>query len=173
VGGWIIRAHLADCLFAEPDLLLLDEPTNHLDLQSVDGCKIIFENTPALSSWSPMIVLPHAIVRKIIRVYRGKLLHYQGDYEAYLGSAPHGESNSWLLSKSTARNSELQTFIDRFAREEHKSGSSAKQTQTDRAEWRKSRRRSRRRLRSFSFPQPARSGARVLELKHVEHAYGE
>src|SRR6202040_1792955 len=34
-GGWIIRAHLARLLVAEPDLLLLDEPTNHLDLESL------------------------------------------------------------------------------------------------------------------------------------------
>src|SRR4051812_28487100 len=34
-GGWIMRAHLAKLLVAEPDLLLLDEPTNHLDLESL------------------------------------------------------------------------------------------------------------------------------------------
>ncbi len=34
-GGWIMRAHLARLLVAEPDLLLLDEPTNHLDLESL------------------------------------------------------------------------------------------------------------------------------------------
>ena len=30
-GGWVMRAHLARLLVAEPALLLLDEPTNHLD----------------------------------------------------------------------------------------------------------------------------------------------
>ena len=26
-GGWVMRAHLAQLLVAEPDLLMLDEPT--------------------------------------------------------------------------------------------------------------------------------------------------
>ena len=34
-GGWVMRAHLARLLVAEPSLLLLDEPTNHLDLEAL------------------------------------------------------------------------------------------------------------------------------------------
>src|SRR5258708_22983086 len=34
-GGWVMRAHLARLLVAEPALLLLDEPTNHLDLEAL------------------------------------------------------------------------------------------------------------------------------------------
>src|SRR5688500_4372755 len=34
-GGWVMRAHLARLLVAEPTLLLLDEPTNHLDPEAL------------------------------------------------------------------------------------------------------------------------------------------
>ena len=85
-GGWIIRAHLARLLVAEPDLLLLDEPTNHLDLQSVGWLQnYLREYTGAIVLVSHDRAFLNAIVRKIIEFDRGKLLHYQGDYEAYLG----------------------------------------------------------------------------------------
>jgi ATP-binding cassette subfamily F protein 3 len=35
-GCWVMRAHLARLLVAEPALLLLDEPTNHLDLKNLE-----------------------------------------------------------------------------------------------------------------------------------------
>src|SRR6266576_486371 len=174
-GGWIIRAHLARLLVAEPDLLLLDEPTNHLDLQSVGWLQnYLREYTGAIVLVSHDRAFLNAIVRKIIEFDRGKLLHYQGDYEAYLGQRTARREQQLAAFKNQQREiAKLQTFIDRFG---------AKNTKADQAQ---SKRKQIERMEKieapepetasvhFRFPQPARSGARVLELKHVEHAYGE
>ena len=174
-GGWIIRAHLARLLVAEPDLLLLDEPTNHLDLQSVGWLQnYLREYTGAIVLVSHDRAFLNAIVRKIIEFDRGKLLHYQGDYEAYLGQRTARREQQLAAFKNQQREiAKLQTFIDRFGAKNTKAAQAqSKRKQIERME----------KIEApepetasvhFRFPQPARSGARVLELKHVEHAYGE
>ena len=174
-GGWIIRAHLARLLVAEPDLLLLDEPTNHLDLQSVGWLQnYLREYTGAIVLVSHDRAFLNAIVRKIIEFDRGKLLHYQGDYEAYLGQRTVRREQQLAAFKNQQREiAKLQTFIDRFGAKNTKAAQAqSKRKQIERME----------KIAApepetasvhFRFPQPARSGARVLELKHVEHAFGE
>ena len=174
-GGWIIRAHLARLLVAEPDLLLLDEPTNHLDLQSVGWLQnYLREYTGAIVLVSHDRAFLNAIVRKIIEFDRGKLLHYQGDYDAYLGQRTARREQQLAAFKNQQREiAKLQTFIDRFGAKNTKAAQAqSKRKQIERME----------KIEApepetasvhFRFPQPARSGARVLELKHVEHAYGE
>jgi ATP-binding cassette, subfamily F, member 3 len=174
-GGWIIRAHLARLLVAEPDLLLLDEPTNHLDLQSVGWLQnYLREYTGAIVLVSHDRAFLNAIVRKIIEFDREKLLHYQGDYEAYLGQRTARREQQLAAFKNQQREiAKLQTFIDRFGAKNTKATQAqSKRKQIERME----------KIEApepetasvhFRFPQPARSGARVLELKNIEHAYGE
>jgi ATP-binding cassette, subfamily F, member 3 len=174
-GGWIIRAHLARLLVAEPDLLLLDEPTNHLDLQSVGWLQnYLREYTGAIVLVSHDRAFLNAIVKKIIEFDRGKLLHYQGDYEVYLTQRTARREQQLAAFKSQQREiAKLQTFIDRFGAKNTKAAQAqSKRKQIDRME----------KIEApepevasvhFRFPQPARSGARVLELKHLQHAYGE
>ncbi|HZC36884.1 MAG TPA: ABC-F family ATP-binding cassette domain-containing protein [Chthoniobacterales bacterium] len=174
-GGWIIRAHLARLLVAEPDLLLLDEPTNHLDLQSVDWLQNYLRNYPgAIVLVSHDRAFLNAIVRKIVEFDRGKLLHYQGDYEAYLTQRTARREQQLAAYKNQQREiAKLQTFIDRFGAKNTKaSQAQSKRKQIERME----------KIEApepeaasvhFRFPQPARSGARVLELKELHHAYGD
>lgn len=174
-GGWIIRAHLARLLVAEPDLLLLDEPTNHLDLQSVGWLQnYLREYTGAIVLVSHDRAFLNAIVRKIIEFDRGKLLHYQGDYEAYLEQRTARREQQLAAFKNQQREiAKLQTFIDRFGAKNTKAAQAqSKRKQIERME----------KIEApepetgsvhFRFPQPARSGAKVLELKNIEHAYGE
>jgi ATP-binding cassette, subfamily F, member 3 len=174
-GGWIIRAHLARLLVAEPDLLLLDEPTNHLDLQSVGWLQnYLGEYAGAIVLVSHDRAFLDAIVRKIIEFDRGKLLHYQGDYEAYLEQRAARREQQLAAFKNQQREiAKLQTFIDRFGAKNTKAAQAqSKRKQIERME----------KIEApepetasvhFRFPQPARSGARVLELKNIEHAYGE
>jgi ATP-binding cassette, subfamily F, member 3 len=174
-GGWIIRAHLARLLVAEPDLLLFDEPTNHLDLQSVGWLQnYLREYTGAIVLVSHDRAFLNAIVRKIIEFDRGKLLHYQGDYEAYLGQRTARREQQLAAFKNQQREiAKLQTFIDRFGAKNTKAAQAqSKRKQIERME----------KIEApepetasvhFRFPQPARSGARVLELKNIEHTYGE
>jgi len=173
-GGWIIRAHLARLLVAAPDLLLLDEPTNHLDLQSVQW----FQNY--LRQYEGAIVLIshdraflNAIVKKIVEFDRGRLLHYQGNYEAYLEQRIARRDQQLAAFKNQQPEiARLQTFIDRFGAKNTKAAQAqSKRKQIERME----------KIEApepetvsvhFRFPQPARSGARVLMLKELHHAYG-
>lgn len=173
-GGWIIRAHLARLLVAEPDLLLLDEPTNHLDLESVGWLEnYLREYTGAIVLVSHDRAFLNAIVKKIVEFDRGKLLHYRGDYEAYLVQRTARREQQLAAFKNQQREiAKLQTFIDRFGAKNTKaSQAQSKRKQIERME----------RIEApeaetasvhFRFPQPARSGARVLELKELHHAYG-
>jgi ATP-binding cassette subfamily F protein 3 len=174
-GGWIIRAHLARLLVAQPDLLLLDEPTNHLDLQSVTWLQhYLREYSGAIVLISHDRAFLNAIVKKIVEFDRGKLLHYQGDYEEYVLQRTARRDQQLAAFKNQQREiAKLQTFIDRFGAKNTKaSQAQSKRKQIDRME----------RIEApepesasvhFRFPQPARSGARVLVLKDLRHAYGD
>ena len=174
-GGWISRAHLARLLVAEPDLLLLDEPTNHLDLQSVGWLQnYLREYTGAIVLVSHDRAFLNALVEKIVEFDRGKLVHYQGDYEAYLTQRAARRDQQLATFKNQQREiAKLQTFIDRFGAKNTKAAQAqSKRKQIERME----------KIEApepemasvhFRFPQPARSGARVLEVKQLQHAYGE
>src|ERR1700719_2304631 len=174
-GGWIIRAHLARLLVAEPDLLLLDEPTNHLDLQSVGWLQnYLREYTGAIVLVSHDRAFLNAIVRKIIEFDRGKLLHYQGDYDAYLGQRTARREQQLAAFKNQQREiAKLQTFIDRFGAKNTKaSQAQSKRKQIERMDKIEAPDFGARHV-AFRFPQPERSGRKVLELKRVHHAYGQ
>jgi ATP-binding cassette, subfamily F, member 3 len=174
-GGWISRAHLARLLVAEPDLLLLDEPTNHLDLQSVGWLQnYLREYTGAIVLVSHDRAFLNTLVEKIVEFDRGKLVHYHGDYEAYLTQRAARRDQQLAAFKNQQREiAKLQTFIDRFGAKNTKAAQAqSKRKQIERME----------KIEApdpemasvhFRFPQPARSGARVLELKQLQHAYGE
>jgi ATP-binding cassette, subfamily F, member 3 len=174
-GGWVIRAHLARLLVAEPDLLLLDEPTNHLDLQSVGWLQnYLREYTGAIVLVSHDRAFLNAIVGKIIEFDRGKLLHYQGDYEAYLEQRTARREQQLAAFKNQQREiAKLQTFIDRFGAKNTKAAQAqSKRKQIERMEKIEAPESETASV-HFRFPQPARSGAKVLGLKNIEHAYGE
>jgi ATP-binding cassette, subfamily F, member 3 len=174
-GGWISRAHLARLLVAEPDLLLLDEPTNHLDLQSVGWLQnYLREYTGAIVLVSHDRAFLNALVEKIVEFDRGKLVHYRGNYEAYLTQRAARRDQQLAAFKNQQREiAKLQTFIDRFGAKNTKATQAqSKRKQIERME----------KIEApepetasvhFRFPQPVRSGARVLELKQLQHAYDE
>jgi ATP-binding cassette subfamily F protein 3 len=174
-GGWISRAHLARLLVAEPDLLLLDEPTNHLDLQSVGWLQnYLREYAGAIVLVSHDRAFLNALVEKIVEFDRGKLVHYRGNYEAYLTQRAARRDQQLAAFKNQQREiAKLQTFIDRFGAKNTKATQAqSKRKQIERME----------KIEApepetasvhFRFPQPVRSGARVLELKQLQHAYDE
>jgi ATP-binding cassette subfamily F protein 3 len=174
-GGWIIRAHLARLLVAEPDLLLLDEPTNHLDLQSVEWLQNYLQGyAGAIVLVSHDRAFLNAIVRKVVEFDRGKLLHYQGNYETYLTQRSARREQQLAAFKNQQREiAKLQTFIDRFGAKNTKAAQAqSKRKQIERMEQVEAPESEMASV-HFRFPQPGRSGTRVLELKEVQHAYGE
>jgi ATP-binding cassette subfamily F protein 3 len=174
-GGWIMRAHLARLLVTEPDLLLLDEPTNHLDLESLVWLQSY------LSTYSGAILLIshdrsflNALAARMVEIDQGKLISYRGNYDEYVIQKAARQEQHLAAYKNQQREiNRLQTFIDRFGAKNTKaSQAQSKRKQIERMDKLEAPDSAERRV-AFRFPQPERSGRKVLELKEVDHAYGQ
>ncbi|MFM8904259.1 MAG: ABC-F family ATP-binding cassette domain-containing protein [Verrucomicrobiota bacterium] len=176
-GGWVMRAHLARLLVSEPTLLLLDEPTNHLDLEALLWFQDYLTRYPG-----GLVVISHdraflnALCTGMIEL-RGQRLHeYTGNYDDFLVERDARKERQQALFKNQQREiAHLQTFVDRFG---------AKASMASRA---KSKEKQIARLEEvaidepeddlkkiqFRFPQPPRSGLKVMKLERVRQAYGE
>ena len=174
-GGWIMRAHLARLLVDEPDLLLLDEPTNHLDLETVVWLqKYLQTYSGALMLISHDRAFLNALVTRIVELDRQQLFSYTGNYEDFVLQKEARRSQQAAAYKNQQRQiDKLQTFIDRFGAKNTK----AAQAQSKRKELARIERIDAPEKDSapihFRFPQPARSGARVITLDHISHSYGQ
>jgi ATP-binding cassette subfamily F protein 3 len=174
-GGWIMRAHLARLLVDEPDLLLLDEPTNHLDLETVVWLqKYLQAYSGALVLISHDRAFLNALVTRVVELDRQQLFHYTGNYDDFVLQKEARRSQQLAAYKNQQRQIEkLQTFIDRFGAKNTK----AAQAQSKRKEIARIERIDAPDKESgpihFRFPQPARSGAKVIALEHIGHSYGE
>ena len=174
-GGWIMRAHLGRLLVTEPDLLLLDEPTNHLDLESLVWLQSY------LSTYSGAILLIshdrsflNALADRMVEIDQRKLISYRGNYDEYLTQKAARQEQHLAAYKNQQREiKRLQTFIDRFGAKNTKaSQAQSKRKQIERMDKIEAPDSAGRRV-AFQFPQPERSGRKVLELKGVDHAYGQ
>ncbi|MBV9877873.1 MAG: ATP-binding cassette domain-containing protein [Verrucomicrobia bacterium] len=174
-GGWIMRAHLARLLVDEPDLLLLDEPTNHLDLETVVWLqKYLQSYSGALLLISHDRAFLNALVTRVVELDRQQLSFYTGNYDDFVIQKEARRSQQLAAYKNQQRQiDKLQTFIDRFGAKNTK----AAQAQSKRKELARIERIEAPGNESapirFRFPQPSRSGARVITLSQVSHAYGE
>src|SRR4051795_7844092 len=84
-GGWVMRAHLARLLVAEPALLLLDEPTNHLDLEALLWFQDYLKSYPgAILMISHDREFLNQLVGSIVEIRHSKLIRYRGNYDDYL-----------------------------------------------------------------------------------------
>ncbi len=174
-GGWVMRAHLARLLVQEPDLLLLDEPTNHLDLESL----LWFQNY--LQSYTGAILMIshdreflNALTDAILEIARSKVIRYRGNYDDYLVEKAAREVQlSGAYANQQREIAKLQTFVDRFKAKASKAASAqskmkmiAKLDVLDAPE-------NAEKTVKFRFPQPPRSGLRVMKMNGIEFAYGE
>ena len=174
-GGWIMRAHLARLLVMEPDLLLLDEPTNHLDLESLEWLQQYLTTYPgAILMISHDREFLNNLVGSIIEVAHAKLIRYRGDWDSYVEQKAAREEQQASAYKNQQKEiASLQLFADRFrAKASKASQAQSKLKQIDRME-KIAAPTARGKTIKFHFPQPARSGQRVIVLKEVDHAYGD
>lgn len=174
-GGWVMRAHLARLLVMEPDLLILDEPTNHLDLESLGW----FQNH--LSNYSGAILMishdrafVNALVDSILEIRNRKVNRYRGNYEDYIEQRAAREAQHLAAYKNQQKEIEdLQRFADRFrAKASKASQAQSKLKQIERMEKIEAPESSEKTVR-IKFPQPVRSGQRVITLEKVHFAYGD
>jgi ATP-binding cassette subfamily F protein 3 len=174
-GGWVMRAHLARLLVMEPDLLMLDEPTNHLDLETLGWFQNYLKNYPgAILAISHDRAFLNAICRVMVEISRQRLHRYVGTYEDYLAQKQAREEQYLAAYKNQQREIEhLEDFINRFR---------AKASKAAQAQERIKRLDKMERLAApenaestvkFRFPQPPRSGQRVIALENVRQAYGD
>ena len=175
-GGWVMRAHLARLLVAEPALLLLDEPTNHLDLEALLWFQDYLIRYPG-----GLVVISHdraflnALCTGMLELRAGSLHYYHGNYDNFLTEKEARKSQQAAAFKTQQREiAHLQVFVDRFgAKASMASRAKSKEKQIERLkeaaveepteELRKM---------NFKFPQPPRSGLKVITLEHIQQAYG-
>ncbi|MEY2531093.1 MAG: hypothetical protein QOI96_1178, partial [Verrucomicrobiota bacterium] len=174
-GGWIMRAHLARLLVMEPDLLLLDEPTNHLDLESLQWFQEYLRSYPGA-----IVMISHdreflnQLVGSIVEIAHSKLVRYRGDWDSYVEQKAAREEQQLSAYKNQQKEiASLQLFADRFrAKASKASQAQSKLKQIDRME-KIAAPVARGKTIKFHFPQPVRSGLRVVTLKDINHAYGD
>jgi ATP-binding cassette subfamily F protein 3 len=176
-GGWVMRAHLARLLVQPPDLLLLDEPTNHLDLEALLWFQdYLSRYAGALLMISHDRAFLNALCTGVLELRRERLWWWRGNYDDFLRQRTAHEEQQLAAWKNQQREiAHLQRFIDRFG---------AKNTLASRA---KSKEKQIARILAaaidapedeiarlhFRFPQPPRSGLRVVTLAGVTQAYGD
>ncbi len=173
-GGWRMRVELAKLLLEDPDVLLLDEPTNHLDLKSVvwlEGFLKNFQGSLLLISHDRSFL--NGLVHRIAELDRGTLNEYKGDYESYEILKKEREALlEAAASNQQRRIAEVERFIERFRAKNTK----ATQVQSRIKMLNKMERietTSQAKTVGFRFPQPARCGRVVLELKNINKSYGD
>src|SRR5688572_20992577 len=174
-GGWVMRAHLARLLTQEPDLLMLDEPTNHLDLEALLWFQEYLQGYPGA-----ILVISHdreflnSLIGHIVEIRMSKLIKYRGNYDDYLVQREANEAQLLAAYKNQQREIDaLQDFARRFGAKASKaSQAQSKLKQIDRMEKIEAPTSDDKKV-SFSFPQPQRSGQRVIRMKDIHFAYGQ
>jgi ATP-binding cassette subfamily F protein 3 len=173
-GGWVMRAHLARLLVQQPDLLLLDEPTNHLDLEALQWFQEYLKTYPG-----GVLLISHdreflnQLVGSIVEIRQSQLLRYRGNYDEYLVQREAQSEQLLAAYKNQQRDIQrLQEFADRFrAKASKASQAQAKLKQIERMDKIEAPVNESRKIK-FKFPQPQRSGLKVITLKNIRHAYG-
>jgi ATP-binding cassette subfamily F protein 3 len=173
-GGWRMRFELARLLLEEPDLLLLDEPTNHLDIESMQWLEEYMQRFKG-----GLVVISHdrrfldRIASRIASIEEGRVLEYRGGYTEYRRLRDQEIETTWKhYEAQQARIREIEEFIAR------------NRVRKDRAKVVQGRIRTlekmeriepprRPRTIHFSFPQPARTGSPVVQLRAAVKRFGE
>ena len=171
-GGWIMRAHLARLLAEEPDLLMLDEPTNHLDLETLIWFQDYLKYYPGA-----ILLISHDreflnnLCTHIAELRASRIMRYTGNYDRYLEQRAAAELTMIATAKSQRREIDrLQLFADRSAprtpRRRRRRASSSKSS-ASRRKWSRCRMATEPTM-GFRFPQPQRSGQRVITLEKIK-----
>jgi len=174
-GGWVMRAYIARLLVQQPDLLMLDEPTNHLDLEALRWLQEYLKDYPGA-----ILLISHdreflnQLVGSIVEIRQRRLLRYRGNYDDYLVQREAQAAQLLAAYENQQKKIEqLQTFADRFRAKASKAAQAqSKLKQIERMDKIEAPEQDGRGV-SFRFPQPPRSGRRVMSLVDIHHAYGE
>jgi len=174
-GGWIMRAHLARLLVAEPDLLLLDEPTNHLDLETLGWFQNYLLGYPgAILAISHDREFLNTLCLGIVEIRHRKLIRYNGNFDSCLVQKKAREEQHLAAYRNQQKEIEhLQDFINRFRAKASKAAQAQDRVKQLARMERIEAPESDEPTVHFRFPQPPRSGQRVIAVAGVRQAYGD
>lgn len=171
-GGQKKRLALAFTLLDKPDMLFLDEPTNHLDIGMIEW----LENYLTTSS-TTLLMVTHdryfldKVCNNILEMSKGNIHLHKGNYSYFLEKKAQREAAEqmsidgakkyvkseldWMRRMPKARTTKSKARIDSFYKtEDHaKSGVHQKDLKIE--------------------IQTKRVGGKILELEHVNKAFGE
>ncbi|MCA1562128.1 MAG: ATP-binding cassette domain-containing protein [Acidobacteria bacterium] len=172
-GGWKMRVAMARVLLGRSDVLLMDEPTNHLDIESIIWLEAFLKSLPAaLLMTSHDREFMNRIVTRIAEIDGGEIIAYSGNYDFYERERAIRETNrEAAYARQQAMLAKEQRFIDRFAAHAAKAAQVQSRVKAlekiEKIELPK-----KRRVVTFTFRQPPRSGEQVAVLEDVTKAYG-
>jgi ATP-binding cassette subfamily F protein 3 len=186
-GGQRKLVGLARCLLAQPDILLLDEPDNHLDMsrknmlesmiRSFEGAVVLISHDRYLLDETVTIIaeMEPAPGEAVARIKR-----WEGNYSSYVT-----QKELALLRQQqvyTAQQKEIERLEEAIARfrvwlnisldKRHKTRIENKQRQIDRMD-KIERPVLERRKMALQFRPQLRGGAKAVELRHLDKAFGD
>jgi ATPase subunit of ABC transporter with duplicated ATPase domains len=172
-GGWKMRVAMARVLLGKADVLLMDEPTNHLDIESIVWLEgFLKQLSGALLMTSHDRDFMNRIVTRVAEIDDGEITAYSGNYDFYERERALREANrEAAYARQQAMLAKEQRFIDRFAAHAAKAAQVQSRVKAlekiEKIELPK-----RRRVVTFDFKPPPRSGDDVATLGGVRKAYG-
>jgi ATPase subunit of ABC transporter with duplicated ATPase domains len=172
-GGWKMRVAMARALLGNPDVLLMDEPTNHLDIESILWLEAFLESRPsALLMTSHDREFMNRIVTRIAEIDGGEITVYSGNYDFYERERALREANrEAAYARQQAMLAKERRFIERFAAHAAKAAQVQSRVKAlDKIE--KVQPPKKRRVVTFDFRPPPRSGDLVATFEDVCKAYG-
>jgi len=174
-GGWRMRIELAKILLLKPSVLLLDEPTNHLDIESIEWLESFLSGYPGA-----IILVSHDrafldnITTRTLEISVGRIYDYKVSYSQYVVLRMERREQQLAAWRNQQKMiGDTQQFIERFRYKSTKAvqvQSRIKQLdKLDRIEVDQEDNSS---IRIRFAPSP-RSGAVVIEAKHLSKSYGK